>query len=150
MNEPLLDLWILVVDHRAGRLLRGSLTAQGSAHFAEAGAIASVPAEKQHGRPSPKKGKDGHAYASWRHEAEELRRRHAQAVAGWLAQMVATLGIARVLVFAPAHLLGALRAAWSADLAPRIEEHAGDLNYLTLRELGHHPVLARHLLARRA
>jgi hypothetical protein len=138
-------MWLLAVDHRSGRLLRLWRAEDARVHCETCAELANTGEPKQHGRPSPKKGKDGHAYASPAHEAEELRRRFARDVAQWLAAEVQAREVAAVLVFAPANLLGALRAAWPRQLAPLLTTHAGDLSQLTLRELRHHPVIAREL-----
>ena len=63
-SRAALELWILAVDHRAGRLLRGSWSAAGRVHIEERGAIANTPADREHGRPSPKRGKDAHSHTS--------------------------------------------------------------------------------------
>jgi hypothetical protein len=130
------------VDHHGGKLLRSSIADDGHAHFRACGEITNTQEAHQHGRPSPKKGKGGHTYVSWRHEEEELRRRYAGEVSRWLAKRTKEFRVRQLLVFAPARLLGALREAWTPELGRCIEEHVGDLSYLTLRELAQHPVIA--------
>lgn len=137
--------WILTVDQHAGKLLCLSTGEDHHVRFEESGEITNTHEPHEHGRPSPKKGKGSHQNVPWSHDEEELRKRYARDVATWLASEVDKQAIMRVVVFAPAHLLGALRREWSPELARRVEEHVGDLSHLSLRELAHHPVIEHHL-----
>ena len=70
--------WLLTIDRRHARLLACERTRQGRLHIDELAAIEEEWDELQHGRPSPRAGKDGHSYADVGREEEERLRRFAR------------------------------------------------------------------------
>lgn len=144
MTTQPLEHWILAVDHRLGRLVRGQVT-QGHAHLEEVARLVNDAPVPEHHPASALAGHGSHAYASLHHETEELRSRWATTVAAWLARSISASE--RVHVVAPGHLLGALRQAWPSHLQRRIDEHEGEFSALTASELVRHPTIARLLVA---
>ena len=109
--------WIFIVDNGRGRLLKGAPAPRGRFHLELDDSIENTWEEHERGRPSPLTGKDGRSYASVGHEDEEMMRRFARDVAGWLDEKTRRLDIDRLALFAPPRFLGALRQAWSPRLA---------------------------------
>jgi protein required for attachment to host cells len=134
--------WIFIVDHGRGRLLSGSPAPRGRFRLVQRDAIENTWEEHQHGRPSPRAGREGHTYASRGHEDEEMTKRFAREVAEWLEERVRQLDIDRLDLFAPPRFLGALRQAWRPRLAVHVEAHEGDLGYLGPGDLVHHRSIA--------
>lgn len=146
VNTMPTDQWIFVLDHRAGRLVRGRIAA-GRAHLDEVARLTNDEPEHVHERPSSLSGRSSHGYASLHHEEEERRHRFAKTAAAWLAPQVQQQHIARLTVVAPGHLLGALRKTWPARLAALITEREAELSALTPAELAQHPAIAQILRA---
>ncbi len=137
--------WIFVVDGGRGRLLRGTSVPPGRIHLEERGLIESERDEYEHGRPSPRSGKNGHTYASLGHESEEQLSRFARRVVEWLDQTTKQHEIDRLALFAPPRFLGALRQAFPASLAGRIREHEGDLANISAGDLARHRAVVKVL-----
>ncbi|MHC4080199.1 MAG: host attachment protein [Planctomycetota bacterium] len=134
--------WIFIVDNGRGRLLKGAPAPRGRFHLELDDTIENTWEEHQRGRPSPRTGREGRSYASWGHEDEEMMRRFARTVAGWLDEKTRRLNIDRLALFAPPRFLGALRQAWSPHLAVRVDEHEGDLGYMAPGDLVRHRSIA--------
>jgi len=141
MSESMDTIWLFVVDARGGRLLRTTRAPAGRHHLDELAAMENTREKHQRGRPSRRTGKDTHSYASPGHEDDELLQRYADDAAEWLGKQVTGGDIERVDVFAPIRLLGALRKAYSEDLAARVEEHGSDLGNLDAGQLQQHPAV---------
>lgn len=141
MAESMDTIWLFVMDSRRGRLLRTTRAPAGRHHLDELDALENTREKHQHGRPSRRTGKSTHSYASPGHEDDELLQRYADDAAEWLGKQVAKRDIERVDVFAPIRLLGALRKAYSDDLAVRVEEHGSDLGNLDPGQLQQHPAV---------
>ncbi len=137
--------WIFIVDSGRGRLLKGAPAPRGRFHLELDDSIENTWQEHQRGRPSRRAGREGHSYASWGHEDEEMLKRFARNVADWLDDKVRRLNIDRVALFAPPRFLGALRQAGSPRLAIRVEEHEGDLGYMAPGDLVRHRSIAQLL-----
>ncbi|MHC4128268.1 MAG: host attachment protein [Planctomycetota bacterium] len=137
--------WIFIVDNGRGRLLKGAPAPRGRFHLELDDSIENTWEEHQRGRPSPRAGKERRSYASVGHEDEEMMRRFARDVAGWLDEKTRRLGIDRLALFAPPRFLGALRQAWSPRLALRVDEFEGDLGYMGAGDLVRHRAIARLL-----
>ena len=99
--------------------------------------------ESEHGRPSRRINKDGHSYASRRHEADHLAARFAREVSRFVQDHLSELQVPRIFLFAPAKFLGALRKSIPARLADRLVEREGELTHLTEAQLTSHPEVAR-------
>jgi protein required for attachment to host cells len=137
--------WIFIVDNGQGRLLKGAPAPRGRFRLELEDSIANKWEAHQRGRPSPLAGRTGHSYASVGHEDEEMMKRFARDVAGWLDEKTSRLDIDRLALFAPPRFLGALRQAWSPRLAIRVEEHEGDLGYMAPGDLVRHRAISRLL-----
>ncbi len=55
--------------------------------------------------------------------------------------------IERFALFAPPRFLGVLRQTWSPRMAARINEHEGDLGYMTTGDLARHQAIVKVLSA---
>ena len=137
--------WICIVDNGRGRLLRATDAPPGRHHLEVDDSIENGWEEHQHGRPSPRAGKDGNSYASQGHEDEEKMKRFAREVVGWLEDKTTAQCIERLNLFAPPRFLGALRHAYSPGLAKVITEHEGDLGYMPPGELVQHHAISKLL-----
>lgn len=135
-------LWIVVLDSRRGRLLRGQTVPPGRAHLEVLETIENEEEEHEHGRPSPRRSKDGHSYADWGHEDDEQLQRNARRVAGWIDTQRKSHGIDRLTVFSPPRFAGALRTQYAASLAKSIDQKQLDLGNLEPGELVKHPAIA--------
>ena len=137
--------WIFIVDSGKGRLLKGAPVPGGRFHLEQNDSIENTWEQHQRGRPSSRTGREGHSYASYGHEDEEMMKRFARDVAEWLEKKTSSLGIDRLALFAPPRFLGALRQAWSPRLALRVTEYEGDLGYMGPGDLVHHRSIAELL-----
>ena len=131
------ELWLIVMDSEIARLLRGTATKHDHVHLDEVGNLATTFDAGEHHRPSRlsepgRSGPVGHEH--------ELKTAHfAQQVAQWLEKELPARGIARCALFAPSHLLGALRKSWGKGVADKVTEHAGELARLSRNDLSKHP-----------
>lgn len=139
MNQQ--PVWLAVLDQRRALLLRGRLDKLGRAHLELLDKLENEEQPREHGRPSPLGGKAGHAYASFHHEEEELRNRHAKAVSKWLAKAVQDQSIPRLRLYAPAPLLGSMRQHLPHHLAAKIDDHEGEFASLTPNEMAQQPAI---------
>jgi protein required for attachment to host cells len=137
------DTWLLLVDSRRARLLRGHLTRHARPHVQEEARLDFQFQESEHGRPSPRINKDGHSYASRRHENDQLEARFAREVSSFVQNKVDELQVPRLFLFAPAKFLGMLRKSIPARLADRLVEHEGEFAHLSEAQLAVHPEVAR-------
>ncbi len=138
------DHWILVIDHRTGRLVRGRI-AENRPYLDDVARLTNDEPERERQRPSVRSGHGSHSYASLHHEEEELRHRFAKVAAAWLTPLVQQHKIQHLTVVAPGHLIGALRKAWPPRLAQVITEHEGELSGLSPTALAQHVAIAKIL-----
>ena len=131
----MMSYWIVTADERVGRLARVERTPAGGVRVVIDDEIHRSGEEHEHGRPSPRRGRDGHSYASYGHETETTRDRFAKEIAVWLEQRDESLQFERIALFAPPRFLGALREAWSPRFAIRVNERQGDLTHLAPADL---------------
>ncbi len=137
--------WLMTVDRRSARLLHGSTTAHGRLHVDALDALEEDWNEFEHGRPSPRAGKDAHSYASPGHEAEERLHRFAKRVAGFLESSLAEHHVERLHVFSSRRLLGDLRRVLPRRLDGRLDLRPLDIAHLKPNELAtHEAVVAAH------
>ncbi len=137
--------WFCVADSRRARLLQGRVNRSDRLHVVEQGRLEFEFLESEHGRPSPRISKDGHSYASRPHENEQKIAQFARDVARFLQQKVGQLSGQKLVLFAPARFLGALRKAMPARLAAQLDEREGELAHLNEVRLAAHPEVARLL-----
>ena len=135
--------WLFLVNGSLGRLLLANPSRpRGRYHIEQIDLIETAWEAHEHGRPSPRGGKDAHRYASRGHEDQEMTKRFARDVARWLESQIEQRKIERVSVFAPPRFLGAMRQVCPAALAARIDEHEGDLGYMAPADLLNHPTIS--------
>lgn len=135
--------WVLAVDRTRARLLQCTCTSHGRLHLEERAELLEHWEEHQHGRPSPRSGREGHHSASLGHEDDERLRRFAKEVAGWTGSQIATHGIDQLELFTPTRFLGELRKAAGKVVRAVVVEHDADIAHLSLprmtKELERHP-----------
>lgn len=129
--------WVVVADGELARLLGASMTQQGKVHLDEAARLASSFVAGDHERPT-RLGQPGHGGTS-SNESERKLAHFAKQLAAWLGQELAARQIARCALWAPSHLLGALRAALPAPLAGKLVMQTGELAQFSLADLARHP-----------
>ena len=127
--------WIVVADRYIARLMEASVTEHGRLHLEERSVITDEWEHNQHGRPSPRAGKDGHSYASEPHEFEERTRRFAREFVDWVKTERDSRKIERLEVFMSSRFLGFVRK--QVDAAPWTT-HECDLAQLKPGELAQH------------
>ena len=133
--------WVALADSQRAHLVQASSAPVDRCHVEHCDSITFDWVGHEHGRPSPRTGRNGKTYASAGHEDAENLRRFARQVANWLAETVDRYEIDRLVLFAPARFLGALRKSWNGRLSDRIEEHEGDLTGAPLSTLSKHPAI---------
>ncbi len=133
------NLWFVVADAGIGRFCECSRTKTGRLHVDELSIIEYQTEEHEHGRPSPRAGKNGNAYASVGHEDSHQLHRFAKEFTGWLEGNMRKLDVAKLPIFAPPRFLGELRKVYGAQLVKRIEELQADLTGLSTAALAKHP-----------
>ena len=136
------SFWIAIVTNKGANVLEGTVVPPGRPHLEVRARLEHVEEERQHGRPSPRRSKDGHSYANWGNEDEENLTRHARRVAGWLHQRGEELSVDRLKVFASPRLAGALRTQYPPKFAEHVLEENVDLGYMQAKDLVKHPAIA--------
>ena len=125
--------WFALADAEHCRLLCCRLTKQGTQHVDEHGACENKLPEQEHKRPMTGTGTT--------HYVEEEERRFAGEIVEWLRGKVEEHKIDRLVIFAPARILGALRKATPGLLKGHFEELKGDLIRLDAGQLAQHPMV---------
>jgi protein required for attachment to host cells len=134
------DAWFVVADQERARLLRATAVRHGHRHVEEIDRLGSTFRPGEHHRPS-RLGQPGHM-ASTGHEAEERLAHFARELAGWLRTTVAARSMTACPLFAPSHVLGALRRELSQPVAALVREQAVELAGLSAEQLAEHPRIA--------
>lgn len=129
--------WFVVVDSQKSRLMRGSRTEHGSAHIEEVAHLDTTFAAGQHHRPD-RMGEHGRS-AGVGHEHEEKLAHFAREITPWLQKLLTTHAVDSCALYAPGHMLGALRKALPASLAKLLVEHDVELASLPKAQLMAHP-----------
>jgi protein required for attachment to host cells len=128
--------WFVVLDSMKARLVRGSRTAKGSPHLDEMASLTTTFVAGEHHRPD--RLAPGRS-AGTSHEHEEALAHFAREVAPWLQKELTARGVASCAMFAPTHMVGALRKVITKPLAALLQEHALELANLPLAQLAAHP-----------
>jgi protein required for attachment to host cells len=131
--------WFALADAEHCRLLCCRLTRQGTQHVDEYGACENTFPQQEHKRPMTGGGTT--------HYVEEAERRFAGEIVEWLRGKVEEHEIDRLVIFAPARILGALRKAPPGLLKGHLAELKGDLMRLDAGQLAQHPMVRDLLLA---
>jgi len=135
-NTERRDAWLAVVDSERARLLRATPT-EHRLHLDEAAQLATTFHAGGPTRPALVGQPGRHASTGHVHEAKLAH--FAREAATWLERELLARGIDRCAVFAPTHVLGALRPQLGKQIAGRLHEQAGELAQLGLPELARHP-----------
>jgi len=134
------EAWVLVVDSEQARLLRATSAQNGKVHLEEVTKLATTFQTGEHQRPT-RMGQPGHGPGS-DHEPERKQGHFARQLATWIAPELLSRSIARCSMFAPSHMLGALRSELPKPVASKLQEHVGELAQLSPGELARHPGIA--------
>ena len=132
------QVWFALATAEACRLLHGTLTDQGTPHVIEDDAIKNTFPDSQHMRPITDNGAP-------RHE-EDRERRFASKIISWLQRRAEHLEFSRLVILAPPHMLGVLRAVPLGSLKWDVEGTRSNLMPLNSGELAKHSAI-RKLLA---
>jgi protein required for attachment to host cells len=134
-NENNQHAWFALADAEHCRLLRCSLTGQGTRHVDELGALENTLPQQEHARPTAGGGPT--------HNIEEAERRFAGDIAGWLEGKAKEHTVDHLVIFAPPRMLGVLRKAAFGALKGNVEEIKGDLMRLAAGQLADHPMIGK-------
>ena len=125
--------WFALADAERCRLLCCRLTGQGTPHVDEYDAVENTFPEREHLRPQTGDGMT--------HDVEENERRFAGKIVERLQENAKKHEIDRLVIFAPAGMLGELRKASSRLLAGHLKELEGNLMRLEAGQLAEHPMI---------
>lgn len=147
MTREVLPKWFAVADARQAKLFTIERTAAGRWHVDLRGSLANTwLAVHEHHRPdSLGKGPMANAaqrFASLGHEQEELSRRFARDICGWLSQAIHDHQIDRLRIFAPPGSLSLLRGEL-AQIGAALSFVECELATFAPSELAIHPVVLR-------
>ena len=131
------ELWLLVADSRCARLLRGTAAEHGHVHLDEVGKLATTFVAAEHHRPVRSSQPGRSVPFAQDHELENAH--FAGELAPWLEKEIKARGITKCALFAPTHLLGAIRKSAGAGLAGKLTEHDGELAQMSTGALAKHP-----------
>ncbi|TDJ78470.1 MAG: hypothetical protein E2O39_01425 [Planctomycetota bacterium] len=127
--------WVLAADRTRARLLQCTRTSHGRIHLEDQAELLEHWEELQHGRPSPRSGREGHNSASLGHESDERLRRFAKEVATWTGLQVAEHGIEQLELFTSTRFLGELRKVAGGTVRAVTVEHDADIAHLSIPQL---------------
>ena len=133
--------WVLLADRLHARLLRCGIVPIGRCHAEEVDSIKSSWIEHEHHVASQLHKRSGAQYAIEDTHKEEERKYFAKQLAEWIAERIDHHKMHRLIVFAPAHFLGALRHTLAHRLSGVIQEKEGELSHLTLGQVSKHPAI---------
>ncbi len=125
--------WFALADAERCRLMRCSLTEQGTQHVDEHEALKNAWPEQEHSRPTTGGGTT--------HHVEEKERRFAGEIVDWLQKRATEHEIDHLMIFAPPRMLGALRKVPFGSLRGHSGELQGDLMRLEAGQLADHPMI---------
>jgi protein required for attachment to host cells len=135
------EAWILVVDSEQARLLHATATEHGRVHIDEMSKLATTFLPGEHQRPTQMGQPGGHG-ASIDHEPARKQAHFARQITAWIAPELTARSITCCNLFAPSHMLGALRSELPAPVARKLREHTRELTKLSPGELAQHPAIA--------
>lgn len=131
------ELWLIVADSEGARLLQGRPMQHEHLHLDEVSKLATTFVGGEHQRPArlSQHGRSGPTPS----EQETKLAHFAREVSPWIDKELSARGIVRCALFAPAHLLGALRKERTKGASDRLTEHEGELAQMPLADLARHP-----------
>lgn len=137
------QLWVIVADSECARLLQGRATQRDHLHLDEVSKLATTFRGAEHQRPE-RLSQPGRSGPTPQDHTSKIAH-GAREVSPWIEKELSARGIARCALFAPSHLLGALRKAQAKGAASRLTEHEGELAQMSLADLSRHPrIVALH------
>ena len=142
---PTPQIWLCLSDGNRARLLSCQRTRWGRPQLTERDSIELTRIGREHHRPSPLSGKEGHAYADVGNEKAAQLKPAAREILMWLHDQICRHAVEHVTVFAPPDLLGALRRARDPGLCGRVSLRKGELLRIPLRRILRQPAI-RQLL----
>lgn len=137
------EAWVLVVDSEQARLLRATSSQHGKVHLDEVTKLATSFQASEHHRPT-RMGHPGQGNAEG-HEPERKLAHFARQVTAWIAPELVARSIDQCNLFAPSHMLGALRSELPKPVAGKLREHAAELAHMSAADLSKHPSIGKLL-----
>jgi len=131
------EFWVVVADSDRARLLHGTSTRHDHVHLDEVTELRTTAVASERQRPTrmSQPGRSGPF-----EQGNELEVAHfARQIGSWVDKELSARAIARCTLFAPTHLIGALRKTLSAAVAEKLTEQPGELAQMSLDELSRHP-----------
>ncbi len=129
--------WVLVADGEGARLLQVTATQHKKVHLDEVAKLASTFQAGDHERPT-RLSKAGHSGPA-SNESERKLTHFGGQLAAWLAKELPARKITQCTLFAPSHLLGALRPQLGKAVAGLLVEKTGELAQFSIADLARHP-----------
>ena len=129
--------WVLVADGEGARLLQATATQHKKVHLEEVAKLVSTFLAGDHERPT-RLSKAGHSGPA-SNEPERKLTHFAGQLAAWVAKELPARKISQCTLFAPSHLLGALRTQLSKATAGLLVEKTGELAQFSIADLSRHP-----------
>lgn len=134
------SVWVIVADIDGARLLQGTRTEYEHMHLDEEATLATGFVAREHHRPT-RLGSPGRS-SPLGHEDDVKTTKFAAELAPWIEKELRERGIAQCTLFAPSHLLGALRKSLGGSVAAKVTEQAGEFAQMATGELAKHPRIA--------
>ena len=139
------EVWLIVADAKGARLLHGTPTQHEHLHLDEVASLATRFRTGEHQRPT-RLSRPGRS-APIGHEFDLKTTQSAAELAPWVEKELRSRGIARCALFAPSHLIGAMRKSAGKGMADILTEHEGELAQLSNGALAKHPRIVELLPA---
>jgi protein required for attachment to host cells len=137
LNGKPKEAWIVLADARRARLLSAVPTPAGRVHVEAADELECDWEGHEHGRPSMLNRRGPHSgNVAPNHDVEEALHRFARQVRDWVLGQMKARDISSATLFAPARMLGVLRAMDGKLAALDLRE--GELVRLSCGELANH------------
>lgn len=139
------ELWVVVADNDRARLLHGTATRHDHVHLDEIAGLRTTAVASERQRPTrlSQPGRSGPIEQDHGLEAEHF----AKQIATWIEKELPAREIAHCALFAPTHLLGALRNKLGAAVAGKVSEQPGELAQMSINDLSRHPKIVALLPA---
>jgi protein required for attachment to host cells len=131
------DLWLIVADSESARLLRGRAMQHDHLHLDEVSRLTTTFVGAEHHRPA-RLSQPGRSGSTPQDHASKVSH-FAREVSSWVEKELTARSITRCALFAPSHLLGALRKEQVKGKAGLLTEHEGELAQMSLADLARHP-----------
>lgn len=139
------EFWVVVADSDKACLLHGTATRHSHVHLDAITELRTTAVASERQRPTrmSQPGRGGPFEQGHELEIEHFARQ----IGTWIDKELPARAIARCDLFAPTHLIGALRKILTAPTAAKLTEHPGELAQMSLDELSRHPKIVALLPA---